>query len=100
MTSRPRSPNILAPAAARVRRNVVVTSRSLKHRNFRLFWTGQLVSLVGTWMADVALAWLVLDLTGSPVKLGLAMTMRFGGSVAQVSHGRRTGRRQLLCVFP
>lgn len=78
MTTRSRSPNVLSLAAARVRRDVVATSRSLKHRNFRLLWTGQLVSLVGTWMADVALAWLVLDLTGSPVRLGLAMTMRFG----------------------
>ncbi|MHB0979255.1 MAG: MFS transporter [Thermoleophilia bacterium] len=86
MTIRPRSSTapsgvaarVVARVAARVRRDVVATSRSLKHRNFRLFWTGQLVSLVGTWMADVALAWLVLDLTGSPVRLGLAMTMRFG----------------------
>lgn len=62
----------------RARAGTARTLRSLEHRNFRLFWTGQLVSLVGTWMADVALAWLVLDLTDSPVMLGVAMTLRFG----------------------
>lgn len=62
----------------RVRAGTARTLRSLEHRNFRLFWTGQLVSLVGTWMADIALAWLVLDLTDSPVMLGVAMTLRFG----------------------
>jgi len=65
-------------SGARARRGVAKTLRSLSHRNFRIFWTSQLVSLVGTWMADVALAWLVLDLTDSPVMLGAAMTLRFG----------------------
>ena len=51
--------------------------RSLRHRNFRLFWTGQLVSLVGTWMQSVAQAWLVLDLTGSPLKLGIVTALQF-----------------------
>jgi MFS family permease len=51
--------------------------RSLSTRNYRLFWFGQLVSLAGTWMQDVALAWLVLSLTNSPVALGLTMTIRF-----------------------
>ena len=44
---------------------------SLKHRNFRLYWTGQLVSLVGTWMQSVAQGWLVLTLTNSAFLLGL-----------------------------
>ena len=44
--------------------------RSLRHRNFRLFFTGQLVSLVGTWMQTVAQAWLVYRLTGSALLLG------------------------------
>jgi MFS family permease len=52
--------------------------RSLKNRNYRLFYFGQLVSLAGTWMQDVALSWLVLSLTDSPVALGLTMTIRFG----------------------
>jgi MFS family permease len=51
--------------------------RSLRNRNYRLFWSGQLVSLAGTWMQDVALSWLVLSITDSPVALGLTMTIRF-----------------------
>jgi MFS family permease len=51
--------------------------RSLRNRNYRLFWSGQLVSLAGTWMQDVALSWLVLTLTNSPVALGLTMAIRF-----------------------
>jgi len=51
--------------------------RSLRGRNYRLFWFGQLVSLAGTWMQDVALAWLVLSITQSPVALGWTMTIRF-----------------------
>ena len=45
--------------------------RSLKHRNFRLFFSGQLISLVGTWMQTIAEAWLIYRLTGSSVLLGL-----------------------------
>ena len=45
--------------------------RALRHRNFRLFWTGQLVSLVGTWMQSVAQGWLMHRLTDSPLMLGL-----------------------------
>lgn len=44
--------------------------RALRHRNFRLFFAGQLISLIGTWMQSVAQAWLVYRLTGSPVLLG------------------------------
>jgi MFS family permease len=47
------------------------TFRALRHRNFRVFFAGQLVSLVGTWMQNVALSWLVYRLTGSPLLLGL-----------------------------
>lgn len=45
--------------------------RALKHRNFRLFFAGQFVSLTGTWMQSVAQSWLVYRLTGSVVLLGL-----------------------------
>ena len=45
--------------------------RSLRHRNFRLFWSGQIVSLIGTWMQSVAQAWLLHRLTDSPMMLGL-----------------------------
>jgi len=46
------------------------TFRALKHRNFQLFFSGQLISLVGTWMQNVAQAWLVYRLTGSSLLLG------------------------------
>jgi len=49
-----------------------VTLRALQYRNFRLFFAGQLISLIGTWMQNVAQAWLVYRLTGSPVLLGAA----------------------------
>lgn len=45
--------------------------RALRHRNFRLFTFGQSISLVGTWMQQVAVGWLVYRLTGSPFLLGL-----------------------------
>ena len=57
------SPATAAPLAGRF--------RSLRHRNFRLFWYGQMVSLVGTWMQSVAQAWLMHRLTDSPLMLGL-----------------------------
>jgi MFS family permease len=47
------------------------TLRALRHRNFQLFFTGQVISLTGTWMESVAQAWLVYRLTGSSVLLGL-----------------------------
>jgi MFS family permease len=45
--------------------------RSLRHRNFQLFFSGQLISLIGTWMQNVAQAWLVYSLTGSSLLLGI-----------------------------
>jgi MFS family permease len=48
-----------------------VTFRALKHRNFKLFFSGQIISLVGTWMQTVAEAWLIYRLTGSGALLGL-----------------------------
>jgi MFS family permease len=47
------------------------TFTALKHRNFRLWWFGQMVSLVGTWMQTLALGWLVYQITNSPLALGL-----------------------------
>jgi len=52
--------------------------RALGHRDFRLFWCGQLVSLIGTWMQSVGQAWLVLELTNSPFRLGLIGALQFG----------------------
>jgi MFS family permease len=51
--------------------------RSLRHRNFRLFWFGQLLSLIGTWMQNVGQAWLVLELTHSSLKLGVVSALQF-----------------------
>jgi len=48
------------------------TFRALRHRNFRLFIGGQVISLVGTWMQNVALSWLVYRLTHSELLLGTA----------------------------
>ncbi len=50
---------------------IAAVFRSLKHRNFRLFFGGQLISLVGTWMQTIAQSWLIYRLTGSSVLLGL-----------------------------
>ncbi len=46
------------------------TLRALQYRNFQLFFSGQLISLIGTWMQNVALSWLIYSLTGSSVLLG------------------------------
>jgi MFS family permease len=51
--------------------------RALRHRNYRLFFSGQLISLIGTWMQSVAQGWLVLQLTGSPFYLGLIAAAQF-----------------------
>jgi MFS family permease len=51
--------------------------RALRHRDFRLFFSGQLVSLVGTWMQSLAQSWLVLTLTNSPFALGLVGALQF-----------------------
>jgi MFS family permease len=74
------------------------TFAALKHRNFRLFFVGQLVSLIGTWMQATAQGWLVYQLTGSKVLLGtvaavgtlpMLLLSLWGGSVAD-RHPKRT----------
>ena len=52
--------------------------RAFRHRDFRLLWFGQIVSLTGTWMQSLGQSWLVLELTGSPFRLGLISTLQFG----------------------
>ena len=44
---------------------------SLRHRNYRLYWFGQVISLIGSWMQAIGQAWLVLELTHSAWQLGL-----------------------------
>lgn len=73
---------------------------ALKHRNFRLYWFGQMISLIGTWMQIIAQGWLVYQLTRSPLALGLVgmasslpilLFSLFGGVLAD-----RFDRRKLL----
>jgi MFS family permease len=52
--------------------------RAFRHRNFRLLWVGQLVSVAGSWMQQVAQGWLVLELTNDPLALGLTAACQFG----------------------
>jgi MFS family permease len=52
--------------------------RALGHRNFRLFFAGQSISLIGTWMTRVATSWLIYRLTGSALLLGL---VSFAGQI-------------------
>ena len=47
------------------------TFRALRHRNYRLFFVGQGLSLIGTWLQQVAMSWLVYRLTGSAWLLGV-----------------------------
>lgn len=50
---------------------------ALKHRNFRLFWFGQCISLIGTWMQNIGQSWLVLELTHSALKLSIITMIQF-----------------------
>ena len=84
------------PAEAAVARSGIFTA--LKHRNYRLFWFGNLVSLTGDWLDQVALNWLVITVTGNPVMLGVVNLGRgipimifavFGGVMADRYDRRR-----------
>src|SRR6266516_1748797 len=55
--------------------------RSLAVRNYRLYASGQVVSLTGTWMQRVAQDWLVLTLSGSGTTLGIVTALQFGPTV-------------------
>lgn len=66
------------PAPARGIDRVSHTWRALRHRNFRLFFGGQTISLIGSWMTRIATAWLVYRLTGSALLLG---TVSFMGQI-------------------
>lgn len=51
--------------------------RALNHRDYRLFFAGQMISLIGTWMQSVGQGWLIVELTDSAFKLGLISTLQF-----------------------
>ena len=77
------------------------TFRALRHRNYRLFFTGQGLSLIGTWLQQVAMSWLVYRLTGSAWLLGVvAFCANVGilmfGNLAGVVADRIDRRRGLL----
>ena len=53
------------------------TFAALRVRNFRLYFIGQLISVSGTWMQSVAQGWLILQITGSSVELGIAVALQY-----------------------
>jgi MFS family permease len=88
------------------------TFRALRHRNYRLFFWGQLVSLIGTWMQQTAMSWLVYEITnskfllGAVAAIGSAPMMLFsiwGGSLADLYPKRSilvaTQAAQMICAF-
>ena len=72
------SAQLPAEPAPRPSPGISHTWRALRHRNFRLFFGGQTISLIGTWMTRVATGWLVYRLTGSALLLG---TVSFAGQI-------------------
>jgi MFS family permease len=90
------------PEGAIVRGGALALLRVFRHRNYRLFFAGQLVSLMGTWMQSVAQGWLVYSMTHSPFLLGLTsfagqvpvfFITAFGGTISD-----RVDKRRLLIV--
>src|SRR5580693_1907150 len=76
--------------------------RALGHRNFRLFFCGQSLSLIGSWMTRLATSWLVYRLTGSPLLLGV---ITFAGQIPTFLLGPVAGvwadrweRRRVLLI--
>jgi MFS family permease len=87
---------LIEPAPPRSRLATAV--RALRHRNFQLFFAGQLISLVGTWMQTVAQSWLVYRMTGSTLLLGTVgfasqipvfLVAPIGGTVADRANRHR-----------
>jgi MFS family permease len=90
------------PAGTRLSRTVSKTFLSLRNRNFRLYFIGQLISNTGNWLTNVALILLVLKITGSGLAVGVLVACQFGpvlllsawaGAVAD-----RSDKRKLLLV--
>ena len=73
---------------------------AVRHRNFRLYWIGQIVSLAGTWMQSVSQPWLVLLLGGSYIQLGIVVALQFAPSLLLAPLGGvladRVDKRRLL----
>src|SRR5246500_6015651 len=88
------------------------TFRALRHRNYRLFFWGQLVSLIGTWMQQTAMSWFVYQITNSKFLLGLVaavgsapmvLSSVWGGALADLYPKRSilvaTQSAQMICAF-
>jgi MFS family permease len=75
---------------------------ALGTRNFRLYWTGQGISRIGTWMQQISLPWLVLELGGSPIQLGIVAALEFVPSLLLAPFGGvvvdRIDKRRALLV--
>jgi MFS family permease len=86
----------------RLRRAAGTTFRSLHIRNFRLFFVGQLISQIGTWLTQVALTLLVLHLTKSGFSVGLLVACQFAPVLLLGAYGGvvadRADKRRLLLV--
>src|SRR5438445_5759505 len=88
------------------------TFRALRHRNYRLFFWGQLVSLIGTWMQQTAMSWFVYEITNSKFLLGVVsavgsapmmLSSVWGGTLADLYPKRSilvgTQSAQMVCAF-
>ena len=89
--------------AALLRLNTRTFASLKRHRNYRLFFTGQVISVSGTWMQNIALAWLVVELTRSPIAVGALAFARFVpftvfGLVAGVVADRIDNRRLVIAT--
>src|SRR2546423_12541333 len=84
------------PTPSRALRKPSNPFRALQvHRNFRLFWTGQTVSLIGTWMQTGGQGWLALELTNSAFLVGVVSAAgSFTGLLLAVYGGGVAGRRR------
>jgi MFS family permease len=75
---------------------------AMRHRNYRLYWFGQIGSLVGAWMQSVAQPWLVLELGGSPLQLGAVLALMFAPSMFLAPIGGviadRVDKRRVLMI--
>ena len=76
---------------------------ALRHRNYRLFWCGQLISLIGTWMQGIGESWLVLQLSHSAFQIGVvgalqSLPILFFSLLGGVYADRWPKRRVLLCT--
>src|SRR5437867_7317043 len=73
----PTAVGLTTPSAAPPAGRLNETFRAFRHRNYRLYYGGQVISLSGTWMQTVAQSWLVLQITDSKEALGVVTMLQF-----------------------